>query len=69
VANIICGVDISSETLDARIGLSGPLLQVKRTPRGIAELRSFCAGHGVDLVVMEATGGASWRRPTGSTPA
>lgn len=57
MANIICGVDVSSETLDARIGLSGPLVQVKRTPQGIAELRSFCAGHGVDLVVMEATGG------------
>jgi transposase len=50
-------VDVSSETLDARIGLCGPLLQVKRTAQGIAELRSFCAGHDVDLVVMEATGG------------
>lgn len=57
MANIICGVDVSSETLDARIGLDGPVTQVKRTPQGIAELRSFCAGYGVDLVVMEATGG------------
>ena len=33
------------------------MLQVRRTPQGIAELERFCAGHGVDLVVMEATGG------------
>lgn len=57
MANIICGVDVSGETLDARIGLEGPGLQVRRTPEGIAELRSFCARHGVELVVMEATGG------------
>ena len=43
--------------MDARIGLAGPVAHVKRTPRGIAELRSFCAEHGVELVVMEATGG------------
>lgn len=57
MAKIICGVDVSSETLDARIGLSGPMAQVRRTPEGIAELRSFCAEHGAELVVMEATGG------------
>jgi transposase len=57
VASIICGVDVSGETLDARIGLAGPVAHVKRTPQGIAELRSFCAEHGVELVVMEATGG------------
>lgn len=28
-----------------------------RTPRGIGELAAFCAEHGVELVVMEATGG------------
>lgn len=33
------------------------MLQVKRTPQGIAKLERFCAAHGVDLVVMEATGG------------
>lgn len=57
MAEIICGVDVSGETLDARIGLAGPMTQVRRTPEGIAELRSFCAEHGVELVVMEATGG------------
>jgi transposase len=43
--------------LDARIGLCGPVMQVKRTPQGIAQLRSFCTDQGVELVVMEATGG------------
>lgn len=57
MASIICGVDVSGETLDARIGLAGPLAQVKRTPEGIAQLGRFCAEHGVELVVMEATGG------------
>lgn len=57
MASIICGVDVSGETLDARIGLDGPVAHVKRTADGIAELRSFCAEHGVELVVMEATGG------------
>lgn len=57
MAEIICGVDVSSETLDARIGLAGPVAQVRRTPEGIAELAGFCVEHGVELVVMEATGG------------
>lgn len=54
---IICGVDVSSETLDGRIGQSGPFIKVARTPEGISDLKAFCAGHGVELVVMEATGG------------
>jgi transposase len=57
VAAIICGVDVSSETLDGRIGLNGPEIHVKRTPQGIDQLAAFCAAHGVDLVAMEATGG------------
>ena len=57
MANIICGVDVSAKTLDARIGLKGPVARFRRTPEGIAELRTFCAEHGVELVVMEATGG------------
>lgn len=43
--------------MDGRIGLDGPAARVKRTPEGIAQLRVFCAEHGVELVVMEATGG------------
>lgn len=57
MARIICGVDVSSERLDARIGRDGPVVSVERTPEGIAELGRVCARHGVDLVVMEATGG------------
>jgi transposase len=57
VANIICGVDVSLKTLDGRIGGSGLELSVRRDPEGIATLAAFCAEHGVELVVMEATGG------------
>jgi transposase len=57
VARIICGVDISAATLDARIGRDGVWQQFARTPQGIADLASFCKAHQVELVVMKATGG------------
>lgn len=57
MAQIICGVDVSSETLDARIGRDGPSARFERTPEGIAALGRFCAANAVELVVMEATGG------------
>src|SRR5690606_15884278 len=57
VANIVCGVDVSAETLDAGVGLEGPSIKVARSPDGIAELAGFCTLHKVELVVMEATGG------------
>jgi transposase len=57
VANIICGVDTASQTLDARIGRDGEWRQFRRTETGIAELATFCKDNHVDLVVMEATGG------------
>lgn len=57
MARIICGVDVSSERLDGRIGSDGPVVSVERTPEGIAKLGCVCAEHGVELVVMEATGG------------
>lgn len=57
VADIICGVDISADTLDARIGRDGIWQQFARTQAGIALLVSFCKAHQVTLVVMEATGG------------
>jgi transposase len=50
-------VDISAETLDARIGRDGVWQQFARTHEGIGELAAFCRGHGVTVVVMEATGG------------
>lgn len=57
MAKIICGVDVSSERLDARIGLEGAELSVDRSAEGVDELLAFCRQHGVELVVMEATGG------------
>ena len=57
MAQIICGVDISSEKLDARIGRAGPHLEVARTPEGIARLLEWSLEHGAELCAMEATGG------------
>jgi transposase len=57
VTKIICGVDVSSETLDARIGPDGRYERFARTAEGIAALGRFCRRHDVELVVMEATGG------------
>jgi len=57
VAHIICGVDVSAETLDARIGRDGMWQKFSRTTEGVAQLALFCKSHQVSLVVMEATGG------------
>jgi transposase len=57
VAKIICGVDVSGATLEARIGLGGPTTRVDRTAEGVEELLVFCREHAVELVVFEATGG------------
>ena len=57
MANIICGVDVSSKTWDGRIGLKGPSICVEATSQGADRLLAFCREHKVDLVVMEATGG------------
>jgi transposase len=48
---------VSGEQLDARIGFDGAELSVERSPKGIGRLSAFCRQHGVELVVMEATGG------------
>lgn len=53
----ICGVDVSSQVLDARIGSHGARRQVERSAQGIAQLAAFCREQEVELVVMEATGG------------
>lgn len=57
MATIICGVDVSSETLEARVGMDGPSGHFASTPEGIAALAAFCKVHGVELVAMEASGG------------
>jgi transposase len=50
-------VDLSSTSLDARLGVSGPFACFANTPEGIAQLACFCHTHAVELVAMEATGG------------
>lgn len=57
MTNIFCGVDVGSETLDARIGRTGPWRQFTNTAKGIEALADFCRTHQVNVVVMEATGG------------
>jgi transposase len=57
VTRIICGVDISSTSLEARIGRDGAAGSFANTPEGIAELAAFCPSHQVVWVAMEATGG------------
>jgi transposase len=57
VTEIICGVDVSSDALDARIGRDGAKTRMAATPEGVAVLAAFCREHRVTLAVMEATGG------------
>lgn len=57
VEQIICGVDVSSKSLDTRLGLDGIHRQFMRTSEGIVALAEFCREHRVTLVAMEATGG------------
>ena len=57
MTKIICGVDVSSEYLDARIGRDGAFLRVENSAQGIAELAAVCRAQNVELVAMEATGG------------
>ncbi|MGA9669172.1 MAG: IS110 family transposase [Terracidiphilus sp.] len=57
MTRIICGVDVASKSLEARIGQQGAAGSFPNTPEGIAELGAFCQTHQADLVAMEATGG------------
>jgi len=57
VTGIICGVDISSSSLEARIGREGAAASFPNHAEGIALLAAFCHSHEVELVAMEATGG------------
>lgn len=64
MTHIICGVDVSATTLDARIGRDGEYRRFDVSADGLADLIAFCQAHQVGLVVMEATGGYE-RRPAG----
>jgi len=57
VTRVICGVDVSSVSLAARIGRAGAEASFPNNPEGIFALAGFCCTHEVDLVAMEATGG------------
>ncbi len=57
VAPIICGVDVSSDWLDASLGPEGATGRFARTVEGVQALVAFCRAQDVGLVVMEATGG------------
>jgi transposase len=57
VTRIICGVDVSSFCLEARIGRNGAGASFPNHAEGIAALAAFCQSHQVELVAMEATGG------------
>ena len=57
MAKIICGVDVSSFSLEACIGPAGPSGSFPNTAEGIIQLIAFCRQHGIELVAMEATGG------------
>ena len=61
MTRVLCGVDVSSESLAARIGQDGAEASFANSPQGIAALASFCRMHRVELVVMEATGGYEQR--------
>lgn len=57
MTQVICGIDVSSITLDARVGREGAAASFPNTQEGIAVLMAFCRTHQVELVAMEATGG------------
>ena len=57
MTEIICGVDVASKSLEARIGEQGAAGSFPNTSEGIVALGAFCQAHQVELVAMEATGG------------
>jgi len=57
VTGTICGVDVASKSLEARIGQHGAAGSFPNNAEGIAELGAFCRSHQAELVAMEATGG------------
>ena len=57
MTQLICGVDVSAQSLDACLRPGGQSRRFARRAEGIAELAAFCTAHGVALVAMEATGG------------
>ena len=57
MTRIICGVDISSTSLEVRVGREGASASFSNNAAGISALAEFCRSHQVELAAMEATGG------------
>ena len=57
MTQIICGVDVSKTRLDASLAPDPAGASFDNDAAGIAALAAFCRRHGVELVVMEASGG------------
>ena len=57
MTQVICGVDVSSISLEAFVGPTGPARSFANNAEGISQLACFCQQHGVQLVALEATGG------------
>lgn len=58
---IVCGVDVSKDWLDAHIRPAGRAARFANDAAGVEALAAFCHEHGVELVVMEASGGCERR--------
>jgi len=57
VTKIVCGVDVSKRRLDAHVEPHRAFESFVNDASGIAELAAFCRRNGVELLVMEASGG------------
>ena len=57
MTRVVRGVDVGSQTLDARIGQDEAWQQFSASPEGLAALAAFCRQHAAGLVAMEAVGG------------
>lgn len=57
MTRVICGVDVSSSSLEVRIGRQGAAASFFNRTEGLAQLAAFCREHQVELVAMEASGG------------
>jgi transposase len=57
VISIYCGGDVSKQWLDVHVEPLGAEGRFGNDTAGITEFAAFCRAHGVDLVVMEASGG------------
>lgn len=54
--SVVAGIDVSKDRLDVHLWPSGQNLSLDNTPPGVVELVDRLRPHGVELVVIEATG-------------